>query len=134
MERAARLIARWKTAGGDIPPADLATAAWRVAAGDKIAARTVAVDLVRTHMIVRVEDDIWRRQLLALRGQILRNLTRILGAGIVEDIELRVAPRRIGPGREGFRSLAPAAGDEADGIGDPVLKAIYKSARKKASA
>ncbi len=133
MERVARLLARWK-AGGDIPPAELATAAWRAAVGEKIAKHTVGVDLVRTHLIVRVDDEIWRRQLWTLRGQILRNLTRILGAGMIEDLELRLGPPRIGPGWEMAPRTARRAADDGDDIADPVLKALYKSARRKTSA
>jgi hypothetical protein len=138
MERAGRLIAKWKKSGECASREDLARAAWRVAVGKKIADHTIGVKLVRRHLIVQVEDQIWRRQLFSLRVDILRNLRKILGDGIVEDLEFRVAVKRKGPGREEFvrKPAARESGsaDEADTIEDPVLRSIYKRARNKALA
>ena len=138
MERAGRVIARWKTSRECVPPRVLAEAAWRAAVGRRIAAQTLGVKLVRAHLIVEVGDAIWRSQLFSLRGQILKNLEKILGNGVIEDLEFRVAAPRIGPRRE-QRSGSLAArrslgDDEADRIPDPVLKVVYKKARKRASA
>jgi hypothetical protein len=89
--------------------------------------------MVRTRLIVEVEDDTWQRQLFGLSRQILRNLERNLGAGLVGDVEFRVVPRKRQPERA--RVAAPGLPvDEADGIGDPVLRGIYKASRKKAEA
>ena len=138
MERAGRVIAKWKTSGSCINAEDLAEAAWRVAVGRKIAVHTTGVNLVRTHLIVEVEDEVWQRQLFTLRGLILRNIEKALGEGIVEDLEFRVGVRKIGPVREQHPWQAPrrkpSGRDEADRISDPVLKNIYKAARKRASA
>jgi len=46
----------------------------------------------------------------------------------VEDIEFRVAPRRIGPARA---QHSTAQADEADAIADPVLRNLYKASRKR---
>lgn len=138
MERAGRVIAKWKASGSCISVGDLAEAAWRVAVGKKVAVHTMGVSLVRTHLIVEVEDEIWQRQLFTLRGLILKNIEKALGEGIVEDLEFRVGVRRIGPVREEHPRQAPRrksnGRDEADRISDPVLKNIYKAARKRASA
>jgi hypothetical protein len=92
--------------------------------------------MVRTRLVVEVEDNVWQRQLFALSGQILRNLEKALGGGLVEDLEFKVVPRRREPQRA-VRS-APAAtplfDDEADRIADPVLRVIYRASRKKALA
>ncbi len=112
----------------------VACAAWASSVGRRIAAHARAVRLVRSHLIVEVEDQVWQRQLFALRHQICRKLEQNLGAGLVEEIEFKVVPARRGPERA--RELTAAAGsvDEADRIGDPVLRKIYKASRKRKSA
>lgn len=132
MERAGTVIARWKGSPASVPLKELARASWRVAVGKRIAGHTTDVEIVRKHLIVSVDDHIWRRQLWGLREQLLENLAKALGAGIVEELEIRVAPRRIGPGRAG--TAAGAGSDEADRIGDPMLRRLYKVSRKGASA
>lgn len=137
MERAGTVIARWKATAGCVSRQDLARAAWQAAAGKKIAVHTAGLNLVRSHLIIEVTDEIWRRQLFSLRGALLHNLAKILGGGVVTELEFRVAPRRIGPG---WATPAPAirkrvrSADEADGIEDPILQMIYRSARGRASA
>jgi len=112
---------------------ELACAAWPVAVGRKIAARTRAVKLVRERLVVEVEDTSWQRQLHSLARHILANLQRQLGAGAVADLEFRVMPRRREPQRA-QTALPPALFDEADAIRDPVMRSIYKASRKKAGA
>ena len=107
MERAGTVIARWRKAGR-VDPDDLARAAWRVACGPTIGAHTLGVKLVRKHLIVQVEDQIWQRQLFTLRGNILAALSKVLGSGVIEDIEFRVPLARIGPGREEVPRAKPA--------------------------
>lgn len=138
MERAGRILAKWKGSKPAVEPAALAAAAWRVAAGPKIAARTLGASLVRNHLVVEVEDELWRRQLAAMRPFLLENLARELGPGVVETIELRVALVRKGPARqEAPRAAVPrkAPGrDEADEIRDPVLRNVYQRMRRKSTA
>jgi Dna[CI] antecedent, DciA len=89
--------------------------------------------MVRTRLIVEVEDVIWQKQLFTLTSQILGNLERHLGKGFIEDLEFRVMPPRMDAQRA--QAAQPArVGDEADAIADPVLRRLYKSARKKALA
>jgi hypothetical protein len=88
--------------------------------------------MVRTRLIVEVEDHTWQRQLFALTCHILRNLEKSLGAGVVEDVEFRVVPRRREPQRADLP--VPSLLDEADGIADPVLRGIYRTSRAKAMA
>jgi predicted nucleic acid-binding Zn ribbon protein len=138
MERAGRILAKWRGAKQAVEPAALAEAAWRVAAGPKVAARTLGASLVRNHLIVEVEDDVWRRQLAAMRPFLLRNLARELGPGVVETIEFRLAQVRKGPAREEAPLAAaprkPPVRDEADGIRDPVLRSVYQRMRRKSTA
>ncbi len=142
MERAGRIIARWRKTGDSEAMQEVAQAAWRVAAGQTVNRHTLGVSLVRTHLVVEVEDHTWRRQLFALRYQILASLKKVIGEGVVETLEFRVPAQRMGPGRE-TRNREPAAkpaaraepvADEADDIKDPVLRLLYKKSRKRASA
>ena len=135
MERVSRLIGRLPLGGSAIDAEGLARAAWPVAVGKKIAARTRPGRMVRTRLIVEVEDRFWQRQLFALSGQIVSNLARQLGQGIVEEVEFRIMPpRRDSQRAETAQPAALAAADEADQIADPGLRRIYRSARKKALA
>jgi hypothetical protein len=82
---------------------------------------------------VEVEDQTWQRQLFSLTRQILRNLERGLGSGLVDDLEFRVVPRRREPQRA-MQAVPALAVDEADAIEDPVLRSIYRAARTRARA
>ena len=63
MERAARLISQDKHSNKIISNEDIARAAWPAAVGKAIAVHTSRVTLVRTKLVVEVEDAIWQRQL-----------------------------------------------------------------------
>lgn len=122
MERAGRLIGKLKL---DVDDPELrARAAWKVAAGKKIAEHTRAVALVRGSLVVEVEDQIWQRQLKTLSGFLVRNLEKALGEALVTDIDFRPMPKRREPQRaERARS--------SEDVLDPVLDLIYRQARKK---
>ena len=136
MERASKLIQSLRLPGDTIKTEDLARAAWSQAVGKKIAGHTRAWKMVRTRLIVEVEDKTWQRQLFTLTPYILRNLEKSLGARVVEDLEFRIVPRRQGPQRaeRAVPSGTPAVADEAQSIEDPVLREIYRASRKKALA
>src|SRR6266849_1682 len=131
MERASKVLGKLNLPEGTVTPEAVVCAAWAGAVGRKIAVHSRAVRLVRSHLIVEVEDAIWQRQLFVLRQQIQRKIVESVGAGIVEDIEFRVAPPRLGPIRA---QHSTARTDEADGIADPVLRNIYRTARKRERA
>jgi len=132
MERASKLIQGLRLPSETITAEEIACAAWPNAVGKKIAVHTRAVRMVRTRLVVEVEDRVWQRQLLALSRQILANLEKHLGPGMVEDLEFRIVPRRRGPQRA--EQAVPVPLDEAEAIADPVLRSIYKAARLKAQA
>jgi predicted nucleic acid-binding Zn ribbon protein len=122
MERAGRLIGKLKL---DVDDPELrARAAWRVAAGKKIAEHTRAVALVRGSLVVEVEDQIWQRQLKTLSGFLVRNLEKALGEALVTDIDFRPMPKRRAPQR-----AERARGSED--VLDPVLDVLYRQSRKK---
>ena len=133
MEPASKVIQKPKLPKDTISDGELAAGVWRRAAGAKIAAHTRPSRMVRGRLIVEVEDSMWQRQLFALTSQILKNLAKNLGAGVVEDVEFRVVPPRREPGRATVAANSVSQ-DEADAIGDPVLRGIYKASRKKALA
>ncbi len=133
MERASKLLRSLAFAGESVSPETLAAAVWADAVGKKIAAHTRVMRMVRTRLIVEVEDRIWQRQLLSLSPFIVANLAKSLGSGLVEDVEFRTMPRRREPQRA-TRPVPVAALDEADGIADPVLRRLYRISRMKAGA
>jgi hypothetical protein len=122
-----------KLPGDTITPDEIPIAAWPLAVGKTIAAHTRAVKLVRTRLIVEVEDLVWQRQLFGLSGQILRALAKYVGRGSVEELHFRVVPRRREPQRA-VAAIPAKALDEADGIEDPVLRGIYRASRARAGA
>jgi hypothetical protein len=134
MERASKVIRGLTLPCDAISVEELACAAWSEAVGKKIAAHTRAVRMVRTRMVVEVEDRTWQRQLMTLSTFILFNLQKHLGSGVVEDLEFRVMPRRREPQRAIAAFRASLEADEADAIADPVLRGLYKASRKKALA
>ncbi len=133
MERASKLIRGLRLPGGTMSPEELACAAWPAAVGKRIASHTRAVRLVRERLVVEVEDRTWQSQLFTLNRFILRNLEKHLGGGLVGDLEFRVVPRRRDPQRAA-QSMPGLFADEANAIEDPVLRSIYRAARKKALA
>jgi hypothetical protein len=127
MERAGRLIGKMKLSPGVTDPETRAQAAWRVAAGKKIAEKTRPTNLVRGTLVVEVEDIVWQRQLNTLRHFLLRNLHKELGEELVTEIDFRPMPRRIAPQRA--ETARPV-----EGIQDPVLGMLFRQSQKKATA
>ena len=132
MERAGKSLAKLKLTDS-ISQDDLARAAWPAAVGKRIAVHAAAKSLVRGSLIVEVEDSIWQKQLFYLRFQILAKLQEVVGAGLITDVEFRIAtPRRPPQPALSLNDAKPP--DEADAITDPGMRTVYKQARKKASA
>lgn len=137
MERAARLIKDNTFSKKVFSDEDFARAVWPMAVGKAIASHTSRIRLVRSKLVVEVEDAIWQRQLHTLSFQILDRLKRVAGNAGIQELEFRVAVPRRQPQkaetRESAGTPAPPA-DEADAIQDPVLKKLYRLSRKKATA
>ncbi len=138
MERAARLVKKSKLSQSVLSEDDIARAAWPVAVGKAIAAHTGRLTVVRTKLVVEVEDAVWQKQLYPLTSQILERLRRITGSAAVQEIEFRIAIPRRQPQRagtiNGLSSEASNISDESDAIQDPVLRRLYRMSRKRASA
>ena len=131
MERAGRVIGKLKLASHGVTDEQIAVSAWAAAVGKTIAPRSRALSLVRSRLVVEVEDKVWQRQLFTLQHQILSNLEKITGRRIADSLEFRVGVPRRGPARA--ESAAPLF-DEANGIQNSTLRNIYVSARKRALA
>ncbi len=131
MDRAGKIIHGLKIPGGCLPPEALVRAAWPQAVGKRIAAHTRPVALVSARLIVEVEDAIWQRQLETMCGQILPRLRDLAGKESVAALDFRVGVPRREPQRAG---QARAKRDDADLIADPVLRSVYKAARKRSLA
>lgn len=140
MERAGRLISKMKMNARSVSPEDLARAAWPAAVGKVVAAHTSAAKLVRTSLVVEVEDAIWQKQLNTLRNQILARIQSMVGADVVTEIAFRpmvpkIQPQRAEVAHSGSGSASfELASDDADAIHDAVLRSVYKISRKKATA
>lgn len=137
MERAARLINKSKLSRSVLSDDDLARAVWPAAVGKTIASHTVRVKIVRTTLVVEMEDAMWQKQLYPLASQILQRLRTVTGSNDIQDIEFRAAIARRQPQRAESReggTVQPVHTDEADHIQDPVLKRVYRMSRKRASA
>jgi hypothetical protein len=80
-------------------------------------------------LVVEVEDAAWQQNLFFLSRHIVGNLERAVGPGLVDEVEFRIVPRRKEPHRA-TRAM-PLFDDEAERIVDPVLRDIYKAARRK---
>jgi hypothetical protein len=133
MERASKLIRGLRLPGGTLSGEELACAVWPQAVGKKIADHTRAARLVRTRLVIEVQDVTWQRQLNALSRHIVSNLEKILGKDMVDDVEFRVVPRRREPQRAA-QAIPGLFADDSDAIADPVMRSIYRAARNKALA
>lgn len=134
MEQASRFLANLS----DLPAGDIVCAAWKRAVGKNIAGHSRAAKLVRETLVVEVEDWLWQRNLMGLSKQILRNLEKAVGPGLVTELEFRIIPRRLGPktAESSTRAFALAhvgqdRDDEAAGIADPGLRRIYRRKRDR---
>lgn len=138
MESAARLIKNKKVSREILSDEDIARAVWPAAVGKSIAAHTSRIRLVRTTLVIEVEDAIWQKQLHFLSAQIVARVRKLTGSDTVRDVEFRIAVPRREPQRAestggGLLGRVDAAEDEADQIQDPVLKKVYRLSRRKAT-
>jgi predicted nucleic acid-binding Zn ribbon protein len=138
MESAARVIRNKKISREILSDGDMARAVWPAAVGKAIAAHTSRVKLVRTTLVVEVEDAIWQKQLRSLTAAILDRLNKLTGSDHIKDIEFRIAIPRRQPQRADAREAnvpetAISTEDEAERIQDPVLKRVYRVSRRKAT-
>jgi len=70
-------------------------AAWKHAVGEGLSSHAIPVQLQNQTLVVVVADEVWKKQLEQLRGQLSSRLNSVLGQTLVKSIELRVDPKRI---------------------------------------
>ena len=80
-------------------PEEVAEAAclalWRHAVGESLSLHAAPIQLREQKLTVAVEDNLWKRQLEQMRGQLLARLNYVLGHTLVTSIELRVDAKRV---------------------------------------
>jgi hypothetical protein len=139
MERAARLIKKNKYSRQMISDEDIVRGLWASAVGPAIARHTCRLKIVRSTLIVEVEDAVWQKQLSRLSHQVAAQVRKLTGSGSIEEVEFRVGvpkremmrEERVTPVRQ-QEPVEPR--DESDQIQDPVLKKVYRLSRKRAIA
>jgi len=121
-------------------PEEVAEAAcfalWKQAVGEGLSGHAVPIQLREQKLTVAVEDNLWKRQLEQMRGQLLSRLNYVLGQGMVKSIELRVDPNHLaalrGPAKEPAKPVDHAAPLEllgvAAGIEDLDLRRAFLGA------
>jgi hypothetical protein len=70
-------------------------AAWKHAVGESLSSHAVPVQLQGQTLVVVVADNIWKKQLEHMRGQLLFRLNSVLGQPLVKSLELRIDPKKI---------------------------------------
>jgi hypothetical protein len=70
-------------------------AAWKHAVGEGLSGHAVPIQLLNHTLVVVVADNIWKRQLEQMRGQLLFRLNSVLGQPLVKSLELRVDPKTL---------------------------------------
>ncbi|MBV9304164.1 MAG: DUF721 domain-containing protein [Acidobacteriaceae bacterium] len=100
MERVARLVKNAKFTGKFFADEDLARAIWPAAVGKAISSHTSRITLVRSKLVVEVEDTIWQQQLYRLSAQIMERLRKITGTDRIQELEFRITVPRIQAHRE----------------------------------
>ncbi|MDQ6653726.1 MAG: DUF721 domain-containing protein [Acidobacteriota bacterium] len=83
-------------------------AAWKHAVGEGLSSRAVPIHMQNQTLVVVVEDDIWKRQLDQMRGQLLFLLNSVMGQALVKSVELRIDPERL----SNLRTPPPSKGHE----------------------
>jgi hypothetical protein len=71
----------------------LVLALWRCIVGETLAQHTQPTRLHRSTLVISVPSETWRKELFALRFEILKRLEQFLGKERITAVEFRVDPR-----------------------------------------
>jgi predicted nucleic acid-binding Zn ribbon protein len=136
MERAGRLIPKLKLSATLHDPESRAMAAWKLAAGEKIARHTRAASLVRGALVIEVEDYTWQRTVAGFEKFLLINLRAALGEDVVTSLDFRpmrkpmsIAEPEVQISRRGPQR-AESARSAGDLVADPFLDQNYRQSKK----
>jgi predicted nucleic acid-binding Zn ribbon protein len=69
--------------------------AWKHAVGEGLSGHAVPVGLQQRTLVVAVADNVWKKQLEQMRGQLLFRLNSVLGQALVKSIEFRVDSKKL---------------------------------------
>jgi hypothetical protein len=84
-------------------------AAWKHAVGEGLSGQAIPLRLQGATLVLAVADNIWKRQLEHMRGQLLFRLNQVLGQTLVQSIEIEIDPDRI----EQQRSAQPSVSNKS---------------------
>lgn len=112
-------------------PEQVATALWSEIVGKHLARRTRPVEISRSRLVVLVPSSGWKRQLRALRGEIVSRLNRALGTNITRisfriDSTVEQAPSTPPPAPP--RRTSTPVDLPLQGIADEELRARIQAA------
>lgn len=105
-------------------------AAWKKIAGKNLSEHAVPFRLYKKHLIVAVRDNMWKRHLEQLSGQMIFKLNSVLGQAVVTFIEFRIDEETV-------RQTRPAAGDKKisdDEFREIALENVTPQLRHSAAA
>ena len=132
------LPALLKASGAPEEVAEAACVAmWKHTVGEGLSSHAVPIQLRDQKLVVVVEDNLWKKQLEQMRGQLLFRLNSVLGQAVVTSIELRVDPKTLaasrGPAPESRqaeidRAVPPELVSVAAGIEDVGLRRAFLGA------
>ena len=111
-----------KAAGSSAEVAEAAAiAAWKHAAGDGLKEHAVALKLENRVLTVAVADPIWRKQLTAMRGQLLFRINTTLGQPLVSTLAFVIDPKLA-------KRNAATPGQEAGPLDNEVPLELWSAA------
>ncbi len=90
-------------------------AAWRKIAGESLRKHAVPFRLFNKHLIVAVRDNMWKRHLETLSGQMIFKINSVLGQAVVTFIEFRIDEETI---------LQKTKNEQSSTLSDEELKEI----------
>ena len=118
-------------------------AAWKRVAGENLEKNTAPLRLEEKRLILAVPDEIWKRHLEALSGQMIFKLNSLLREEAVTFIEFRVDGKRFASAREeqqrqaderksfderSREELTPRLRAAAENISDAQLRELFLQA------
>jgi len=125
----------------------LIASAWKKAAGESLWEHTAFAGLEDKTLRIAVRDNIWKRHLESLAGQMIFKINSLLGSALVTYIEFRVDEAAVAdrveepgdlPDLE-FEKIAESErtgplAEYAGGIADPGLRELFLAAASKCIA
>lgn len=118
-------------------------AAWKRIAGENLEKQTAVIALVEKRLVVGVPDELWKRHLESLSGQMIFKLNSLLGEEVATFIEFRVDSKIFAAARSARKAqkekkedfdkrsrdeLTPQLREVAAGIEDEELRELFLQA------